>query len=56
VGKFPTWSPWIDSIRHTTLGGLVLGYGFLWGDLVCYAVSVGLGAIVEYAVSFVPRR
>ncbi len=49
-------APWIDSIRHTTLGGLVLGYGFLWGDLACYAVGVGLGAFVEYAASFVARR
>src|SRR5215469_13706370 len=21
-------APWIDALRHTTLGGLVLGYGF----------------------------
>ena len=24
---------WIDSIRGTTLGALVLGHGFLWSDL-----------------------
>src|SRR5712692_5448165 len=23
-------APWIDNLRHTWLGGLVLGYGFLW--------------------------
>jgi hypothetical protein len=40
-------APWIDSIRHTTVGGLVLGYGFLWGDTACYAVGVGLGMLVE---------
>jgi len=28
-------TPWIDSIRQTTLGGLVLGFGFLWTDLIC---------------------
>jgi hypothetical protein len=43
-------APWIDSIRRTTLGGLVLGYGFLWTDLVCYAVGVGLGVILELIV------
>jgi len=32
-------APWIDSIRSTTLGGLVLGFGFLWTDLVCYLVG-----------------
>jgi hypothetical protein len=40
-------APWIDSIRHTPVGGLVLGYGFLWGDLACYAVGVGLGILIE---------
>lgn len=28
-------APWINAIRGTTLGGLVLGFGFLWSDLVC---------------------
>ncbi len=40
-------APWIDSIRHTTLGGLILGFGFLWSDLACYAVGVGFGVFVE---------
>ena len=40
-------APWIDSIRGTTLGALVLGHGFLWSDLACYAVGVGLGVAVE---------
>lgn len=39
---------WIDSIRRTTLGGLVLGYGFLWSDLACYAVGVGIGMLIEW--------
>jgi len=42
-------APWIDSIRRTTLGGLILGYGFLWSDLACYALGVGLGALTERA-------
>ena len=40
-------APWIDSIRHTTLGGLILGFGFLWSDLACYAVGVVLGVLVD---------
>ena len=40
-------APWIDSIRQTTLGGLILGFGFLWSDLACYAVGVGLGVLLE---------
>jgi hypothetical protein len=48
-------APWIDSIRRTTLGGLALGYGFLWGDLACYAVGVGLGVVVEATRIVWPR-
>ncbi|MBE7117617.1 DUF2809 domain-containing protein [Bacillus paranthracis] len=39
---------WIDSIRATTLGGLVLGYGFLWSDLVAYTIGVGVGFLFEF--------
>jgi hypothetical protein len=49
-------APWLDAIRRTTLGGLALGYGFLWSDLACYAVGVGLGAIIEYGASFAAQR
>jgi Protein of unknown function (DUF2809) len=31
---------WIEQIRHTRWGGVVLGFGFLWSDLVCYSVGV----------------
>ena len=40
-------APWIDGIRATKLGGLVLGFGFLWTDLVCYAVGVGIGIFFD---------
>ncbi|WP_166703777.1 DUF2809 domain-containing protein [Bacillus albus] len=39
---------WIDSIRATTLGGLVLGYGFLWSDIVAYTIGVGVGFLFEF--------
>ncbi|AYF06870.1 MULTISPECIES: DUF2809 domain-containing protein [Bacillus] len=39
---------WIDSIRATTLGGLVLGYGFLWSDIVAYTIGVGIGMFCEF--------
>lgn len=41
-------APWIDAIRHTTLGGLVLGYGFLWSDLVCYGIGIAIGIGIDY--------
>src|SRR4051812_46655850 len=40
-------APWIDSIRRTTLGGLLLGFDFVWSDLACYAAGVGLGVVIE---------
>jgi hypothetical protein len=36
---------WIDAVRGTTLGGLVLGYGFLFSDLVSYTVGILFGAL-----------
>ncbi len=38
---------WLLSLRSTRLGGLVLGYGFLWSDLICYSVGVLIGIILE---------
>jgi len=43
-------APWIDSIRRTTLGSLVLGHDFVWSDLACYAVGIGLGILIELAI------
>ena len=43
-------APWIDSIRRTTLGGLVLGFEFVWSDLACYAVGVGMGIVIESTI------
>ena len=44
-------APWIDTIRHTRIGGLVLGFGFLWSDLVCYFTGVSFGFIIEKMMS-----
>jgi len=38
---------WIDTLRANPLGGLVLGFGFLWSDMVCYTLGVGFGYIME---------
>lgn len=38
--------PWIDQIRHTTLGHLALGTTFTWTDLVAYTAGVALGIAV----------
>ena len=41
-------TPWIDAIRATIPGKLILGNTFHWPDLVAYAVGVALGAWAEW--------
>jgi hypothetical protein len=40
---------WIDAVRGTWLGGLLLGFGFLWSDLACYTAGVTAGMAFERA-------
>lgn len=40
-------APWINQIRDTTLGSLVLGHQFLWVDFVCYTTGIVIGFILE---------
>ncbi len=42
--------PLIDTIRNTTLGGLVLGFGFLWSDILCYTVGIGIGVVLDIII------
>ena len=44
---------WINNVRHTTLGGLVLGFGFLWTDLFSYIIGICIGVLLEILVTFV---
>ncbi len=41
-------APWIDGIRSTRLGHLVLGSVFNGPDLVAYVVGIGVGVGVEW--------
>jgi glycopeptide antibiotics resistance protein len=41
---------WIENIRAYKLGGLILGHGFLWSDLLCYSIGGGLGWMVEEVI------
>jgi len=38
---------WIDNIRQTTFGALVLGSVFSWNDLLAYAIGIGVGVVIE---------
>ncbi len=40
-------APWLDALRATAIGALVLGQGFLWSDLLCYGVGVALAVLVD---------
>lgn len=42
---------WIDAIRKTTLGGLILGYGFLYSDLASYLLGIILGYIIDIIIN-----
>ncbi|TWH57705.1 uncharacterized protein DUF2809 [Desulfitobacterium sp. LBE] len=44
-------APWIDAIRQIRLGGLVLGYGFLWRDLVAYTIGAAVGAVIDRQIN-----
>lgn len=38
---------WLNRLRATRLGALVLGRGWVTTDLACYAAGVGIGALGE---------
>ena len=40
-------SGWINQIRNTMLGGLILGHGFLFSDLICYTVGIIIGILID---------
>lgn len=41
-------APWIDAVRVTIAGRLVLGNTFNWPDLPAYVVGIALGALAEW--------
>lgn len=49
-------TPWLDALRATTMGHLVLGSGFDPRDLLAYALGVTGAALVEAALLVRGRR
>ncbi len=43
-------APWIEAVRATGPGALALGHGFLWSDLLSYAIGVLLAAATDAAI------
>ena len=39
-------APWLDAIRATILGHLILGQGFLWDDIAAYLLGITFVALV----------
>jgi hypothetical protein len=39
-------APWVQEVRATTLGGLLLGHSFLWSDVLCVALGTTAAALV----------
>ena len=48
--------PWLEALRRVPGVGLVIGYDFVWIDLVCYAIGVLLGGVVDRLASRGIRR
>jgi hypothetical protein len=38
---------WLEAIRGVRLGGWLLGFGFVWSDLVCYTAGVVLAVVLD---------
>jgi hypothetical protein len=43
-------APWLDALRRTPVGGMLLGRTFLWSDMMCYVVGVGLGMVAKHTL------
>jgi glycopeptide antibiotics resistance protein len=41
---------WIDKLRGTFLGGIILGSEFVWTDLLAYLCGIAFGIIIDYFV------
>jgi hypothetical protein len=39
---------WLVHLRDDTPLGILLGHGFLWSDIACYAVGTAIGAAISF--------
>jgi hypothetical protein len=50
-------APWIRNFRATTIGHLLFGSHFDWGDMLAYAIGVGLCAVMHAVLlKFLPLQ
>ena len=48
-------APWIENIRPTFFGRVLLGETFLWSDILCYLIGIGIGILVELSLRTLMR-
>ena len=41
---------WINKLRVTWPGHMILGQGFLWSDLIAYILGVAVGLVIDKAI------
>ncbi len=40
-------TPWLEAVRDTRIGALVLGQGFLMSDIACCVAGVALAVLID---------
>jgi hypothetical protein len=45
-------APWLNAIRNTTMGHLVLGSTFSWLDIAAYAAGVSVGSLIDAVLAW----
>jgi hypothetical protein len=48
-------APWIDNMRQTFFGKVMLGETFFVGDIASYTIGIGLGVLVELSLRTLVR-
>ncbi len=48
-------APWLVAFRSTTIGHLLLGSAFNWGDLVAYTIGALIALVVENLITHKSR-
>jgi Protein of unknown function (DUF2809) len=47
---------WLVHLRDDTPLGVLLGHGFLWSDIACYAVGTAFGSAISHTAEFASAR
>jgi hypothetical protein len=41
---------WINTIRNTAPFGYILGFGFIWSDLLCYTAGISAAFLIDIGI------